>query len=414
MKILWICQVLPPEADALIGGEKELKKTGGWILGMAQVLTERPDIQLAILASSPLVHTMKTLIGDKVKYFALPKPKGENDSKFQADCKQVKKIFNPDVVHIHGTEYVEGMLWVMANGSTHTVVSLQGIMNSYAGYYNYGMSQWDVLSNITLRDLYRGTLFANARNFGKRATYEQKLLSSVQHAIGRTFWDKEQLWAINPHVIYHFNNEVLRSDFYDADVWRYDKCNKYEIFVNQAAVPYKGLHQLIKALPLIKLHYPKVKVRVAGYNMCDMSLKRRLMRPGYGKFLLKLMHRLGVENCITFTGPLNAGEMKCEMLAANLFLLPSAIENSPNALGEAQMLGVPCVASRIGGVADMIPNEHLGLMYRFSDIGEMAYVICKALAESAQFDNTEMRNVALLRHDPIANSAKLLEIYKLV
>lgn len=42
------------------------------------------------------------------------------------------------------------------------------------------------------------------------------------------------------------------------------------------------------------------------------------------------------------------------MLNANMFLLPSAIENSPNALGEAQMLGVPCVSSRVGGVEDMI------------------------------------------------------------
>ena len=35
MKLLWICQKLPPEADALIGGQNELKNTGGWILSMA-------------------------------------------------------------------------------------------------------------------------------------------------------------------------------------------------------------------------------------------------------------------------------------------------------------------------------------------------------------------------------------------
>ena len=124
------------------------------------------------------------------------------------------------------------------------------------------------------------------------------------------------------------------------------------------------------------------------------------------------MRKMNVQDCITFTGPLNAEEMKTEMLNANMFLLPSAIENSPNALGEAQMLGVPCVSSRVGGVEDMIPNNDLGVMYRFSDINEMAYYICKVLDESPHFDNANMRKQAATRHDRDANSSELLSIYK--
>lgn len=100
------------------------------------------------------------------------------------------------------------------------------------------------------------------------------------------------------------------------------------------------------------------------------------------------------------------------MLNANMFLLPSAIENSPNALGEAQMLVVPCVSSRDGGVEDMIPNKDLGVMYRFSDINEMAYYICKVLDESPRFDNVNMRKQAATRHDRDVNSSELLSIYK--
>lgn len=412
MKLLWICQKLPPEADALIGGQKELKNTGGWILGMAGEIIKYDDVQLAILASSPLVDSLRVLEGEKLRYYVLPEPNGESDKKFIDNCKHVNELFVPDVVHIHGSEYVEGLLWVLANGNTHTVVSLQGILTSYADYYYSGMSQWDVLSNITLRDLYRGTLFSDTKGFRKRAVFEQKLLKMVNHAIGRTFWDKAQLWAINPRAQYHFNNEILRKNFYEGEIWRYDKCQKYTIFVNQAAVPYKGLHQLIKALPIIKCHFPQIKVRVAGFNVCDMGFKRRIMRTGYGKYLIKLMRKMDVQDCITFTGPLNAEEMKTEMLNANMFLLPSAIENSPNALGEAQMLGVPCVSSRVGGVEDMIPNNDLGVMYRFSDINEMAYYICKVLDESPRFDNANMRKQAAIRHDRVVNSSELLSIYK--
>lgn len=411
MKILWICQKLTPEADALIGGQKELKNTGGWILGMAGEIIKHSDVELAILASSPLVNSVQELEGDKLHYFALPVPKGENDKHFLANCKYVNEKFAPDMVHIHGSEYIEGLLWVLANGSSRTVVSLQGILTSYADYYYSGMSQWDILSNITLRDLYRGTLFSDAKGFRKRAVYEQKLLKKVSHAIGRTFWDKALLWSINPKAEYHFNNEVLREEFYSGESWQYEKCHQYTIFVNQAAVPYKGLQQLIKALPIIRTHFPQIKVIVAGYNVCDMSFKRKVMRTGYGKYLIKLMRKMEVEDCFTFTGPLNASDMRCQMLHANLFLLPSAIENSPNALGEAQMLGVPCVSSRVGGVEDMIPNDEMGSMYRFSDINEMAYIICKVLKESSHFDNSMMRKLSAERHDKKVNSEELLSIY---
>ena len=128
MKVLWICQKLTPEADALIGGEKELKNTGGWILGMAGEIIKHSDIELAILASSPLVNSLQELKGDKLHYFALPVPKGENDKQFIESCKYVKEKFAPDMVHIHGSEYIEGLLWVLANGSANTVVSLQGIL----------------------------------------------------------------------------------------------------------------------------------------------------------------------------------------------------------------------------------------------------------------------------------------------
>lgn len=413
MKILWICQKLPSEADALIGGQKELKSTGGWILGMAGEIIKH-DVKLAILASSPLVKTVLVLEGEKVRYYVLPKPKGRGDNAFLEFCRKVKADFSPDVVHIHGTEYIDGLLWINANGCEHTVVSLQGILTSCAHYYYYGMSQWDVLSNITLRDLYRGTLFSYAKNFERYAVYERDLLNKVSFAIGRTFWDKEQLWAINPKAQYFFNNEILRNDFYQGDVWQYDKCNKFSIFVTQASVPYKGLHQLIKALPIIKQHFPKVTVRVAGFNLCEMSLKRKVLRTGYGNYLLKLMRHLHMENIVSFLGPLNAAEMKKELLSANLFLLPSAIDNSPNALGEAQMLGVPCVASRVGGVAEMIPDKALGEMYRFSDVGEMAYVICKSLEDSQHFDNSKMILKAAMRHDRTVNSNQLLSIYDVV
>ena len=164
-------------------------------------------------------------------------------------------------------------------------------------------------------------------------------------------------------------------------------------------------------MPLILSRYPDTTISVAGFNICDMSLKRKLMRTGYGKYIKGLIKKMHLEKCIIFKGPLNAFEMIEEYMKANVFVLPSSIENSSNALGEAQILGVPCIASRVGGIENLIPNDNCGMLYRFSDIVELAYAICHTFETSPSFNNTIMRTTANMRHDRNVNADTLIAIY---
>ena len=55
----------------------------------------------------------------------------------------------------------------------------------------------------------------------------------------------------------------------------------------------------------------------------------------------------------------------CErMLRSHVFVSASSIENSPNTLGEAMLLGVPCVSSDVGGAKTMLVHEQDGLLYQ--------------------------------------------------
>ena len=47
---------------------------------------------------------------------------------------------------------------------------------------------------------------------------------------------------------------------------------------------------------------------------------------------------------------------------AHLFVLPSLHESSPNALIEAMGVGLPCIASGVGGVLDLIKDQENGLL----------------------------------------------------
>ena len=117
-----------------------------------------------------------------------------------------------------------------------------------------------------------------------------------------------------------------------------------------------------------------------------------------------------LEENISFTGRLDAEEMKQEYLNANVFICPSSIENSPNSLGEAQLLGVPVIASYVGGIPDMMRGDESHL-YRFEEI-EMLSEIIKQLFASKDGINTEtMRQIARQRHNPSNNVQQLMNIY---
>lgn len=106
--------------------------------------------------------------------------------------------------------------------------------------------------------------------------------------------------------------------------------------------------------------------------------------------------------------------MRQAYLDADVFVLPSYCENSPNSLGEAMLLGMPCVAARAGGIPDML-HEGEGVLYPLpGDAGALANALFAVLddtAAAAEMGRTARRR-ALATHDPDANAAALLRIYE--
>ena len=416
MNVLWISNIVPPEAEALLGNNRELKSTGGWIVGLADVLSKQEHIHLSIAAISPSVDGVKVLTGERITYYLIPQVGDDIHYTKQEEplWKTVKQLCAPDVVHIHGTESPHALSFVKACGSENVVVSIQGLVSAYYYYYYYGQTFFEVFSNITLRDIIRGGTLIGKRRFVQRAKSEVDLLKKVHHIIGRTDWDRCKVWSLNPSACYHFNNETLRKEFYQGDRWSLESCERYSIFVSQGAVPYKGLHQVLKALPLILRDFPQSKVYVAGYDICRRNtLKEKLLMTGYGKYLSSVIKKFGLEGKVIFTGPLSAQEMKKHYLSSNVFVSPSAIENSPNSVGEAQILGVPVISSFVGGVVNMIPDSSCGKLYRFEEIEMLANMICDIFTNS-KVPSERMIAMAKERHDGERNVSQLLNIYKKV
>lgn len=411
MKVLWIVNILYPEAAKLLGGKRECKSTGGWLISSAEMLIKTGEIELSVICVTDSVSCLKQLSGERIKYYVIPNHK--NPKGFEKDMLKIKELAAPDIIHIHGTEMPYGYAWIQACSDKNVIVSIQGIISVISRYYRAGISIWDIIRNITIRDLLRESILGEQHEFRQRGVIEVKVIESVKHVIGRTSFDYAHCKALNPEIQYHFCNETLRSDFYLGERWLYSQCVPHTIFLSQASYPIKGLHQFLKALPIIKKSYPDIEVRIAGRDITSCkTLENRLRRSGYGRIIKRIIKENHLEKNITFTGALNAEGMKKEYLKANLFVCPSSIENSSNSLGEAQLLGVPCLVSYVGGLMDMIPNNSCGELYRFEEVEMLAEKICRIFKNSESFDNKEMVDLARSRHNPITNNNQLISIYK--
>jgi glycosyltransferase involved in cell wall biosynthesis len=161
---------------------------------------------------------------------------------------------------------------------------------------------------------------------------------------------------------------------------------------------------LIEALGLLHAAgYANVRLRIAGIAPSG---------PGT-KFFTSRARRHGVLQSIDWLGRLDAEHIVAELLRAAVFAYPSHIDNSPNALCEALLLGVPTVATYVGGVPSLIEDRHDGFLYPDGDPYALAGRIRDLMddASLAAELGRRARERALRRHDPGTIVSSLMRIY---
>ncbi len=418
MKILWSSNYFFPEVSSALGEPTVVH--GGWMLALAQdVVAAGQTLAVAALYKG---RTVRKIQGEKITYYLLPglvKSRYLYDRALLTHWKAVLEDFVPDVVHIHGTEYAYGLpLAQAAKGkSIPTVVSIQGMISVYERHYLAGIPPLAAAFTRTLLDNLRFTGMLEGRNrFRVRSKYEWALLRQVRHVMGRTLWDYANTRAINPDMVYHLCQESLRDPFY-AGGWSLSTMERHTIFCSQATYPVKGLHILLEALHILRRDIPDVRLMVAGPDVTGGSgWKSRLRRTGYGKYLSRLIGRYGLRDCVTFTGSLGAEQMAARMARAHVFTLNSSIENSPNSLGEAQLMGTPCVAAYVGGVPDMVTDGVDGLLYNYQEPAILAERLRALMSDDALAERLSQggRASACKRHDRQRNLQAVLDTYERV
>lgn len=171
---------------------------------------------------------------------------------------------------------------------------------------------------------------------------------------------------------------------------------------------------MLRALALLVKRYPEIHVYVAGDQIIrEKSLLARAKISSYGKYLAELMEESSLRSHVTFTGPLNGEDMCRYFLKAHVFASVSTIENSPNSIGEAMLLGVPVVSSEVGGVTDMMTDGVEGLLYTTENVSALTTAVTRIFEdrELAERLSEAARVRARITHDPDTNFRRLMEIY---
>ena len=413
MKVLWTVNLIPAAVSVKLGKTSEV--LGGWVESMAAKLSENNDIELGIVCKCEENLNFCEVI-DGITYFSLYYTSSTSLSELESKCNEIVTKFNPDIVNIEGTEFLHARAMQLSakNHNIPAVVSLQGILNGQYAYQCGQLPVDDMMFSKSLTNIFSAWIMhlRKTRWYKPRMKPEKEIIENADYILGRTTWDRAHSYAINPNAKYYPCSRILRAPFYE-EKWSLEKTERHSIYVGNGYNALKGAHFVVMALPYLIREYPDVKVYIAGYKPFQENDKRSVLKKGYAAYLKKLIYDLGVQDHIEFTGPLKAPQVAQMLSKVNAYVLCSTIENSPNTLGEAMMVGTPCVSAYVGGVSDMAEDGKEALFYRNDDPKLLAWNLKRI------FDSDELalslseagKKKARITHDPERNAQLLIDAY---
>lgn len=439
-KVLWVCNIMLPA----IAQELHLPYSDreGWLSGIFRQLSEglgenTAEISLAgeegicLGVCFPVAGRSQLPVPEKaggfrvkgISCYAFREDLGHPeryDASLEERFREIFADFRPDVLHIFGTEFPHALAAVRSfNRPERTLIGIQGLCGEIARVYMAGLPD-KVQKQATFRDFVRrDSIRQQQQKFMQRGEQEALAIKGCGNITGRTRFDREKAAGLNPDAEYFPMNETMRKEFYTGS-WELENCEKHSIFLGQGDYPLKGMHFVLEAMARLTESCPDVKLYVAGNSIInDRTFKEKLKLPAYGKYLLSLMKKYGLEKKVIMTGKLTADEMKRQFLKSHVFVCASVLENSPNTVGEAMLLGVPVAASEAGGIPDMITDGQDGLLFETGNADSLAKAIGRLFDRTtdetglclAQRLSVRAAQRARRVHDGAANYQRLLEIY---
>lgn len=415
MKVLWFANTPCGATEKLTG---HAVTSGGWLFALSEQLAKESDIELHIAfywGEKTLTFVHKGINyhpvyreGEGSKFGRLINrwKKAHNTSIEKKDLPHLISLINevnPDIIHIHGTEDSFGLIGSQSLNCP-LVISIQGILSLYLSHYYRGFTKQEIKDNEGwMYKMLMSGVNMKELSFRRRAAMEKEYFKNIPNIIGRTFWDKAGSLALNPKRNYYEVGEILRQEFFKAH-WSKKAFSTPIVLTSTISFGfYKGLESVYQTANILKgVDFP-FEWKIIGMNKDDTLVN--LSEKKVGKNAEELH--------IQLLGRMNATEMVELMTESDIFIQVSHIENSPNSLCEAMMLGMPIIATFVGGTASLLENNVEGRLLQDGEPYSMAGMIMELAAdfETAKNYGVHARATALKRHNPEHVCNQLLKAY---
>ena len=318
---------------------------------------------------------------------------------------------NPDLVHIHGSEkqFIK-IIPYLNERSIPVLVSLQGVVSVIAKKFTAAYSERFIRTfwhegGGSKSSLFPKRLSTVYKQIVVRAEREERLLKMAPYFAGRTFWDRSIAHLFNPQAVYFHVDRILKPIYYER-CWSSENVNSqvYTIHTTLSNSAYKGFDVIAEAVYLLEQSGFTFQWRVAGIAERSWSVRaaKRKLGKKYPKHALVLL------------GHLRAEELTERMLNAHQYVSASYIENSPNNLAEAMVLGMPCIATDVGGTSTYIDHNRTGMLIPSGDAYALAgcvrYLSGKKKKREAL--GKQARLSSLKRHSGERAKTALLNAYR--
>lgn len=410
--ILWIVNMVMPDLAQHLS--ISTGNSGTWMIDLSRRLVDNEGCNLAIACIYG--DTFEKYVVNNITYYTIP-GKSRNMYFYTPSLKKywimVNNDFRPDLVHLHGTEYSHGLSFLQACEGVPALLTIQGIMCKISSAAFDGITKWEALTANTLREwIHFSGMFMNNINRKMNLKYEREIIKRVKYVTGRTDWDKVIMQSINPNINYFRVFYNLRDEFYSSPKWDINSIDKYTIYASTSAqAVLKGGHIVLKALSLVKLKYPNVKAKFLLPNTKQGEL---VINNGYGKIIKELIRKLDLTDNVVFIPSQNTSGVISNMLSSHCVVIPSAMENASATLREAMHLGVPCVASYRGGMAELIDEGKDGMLYDFLEYEVLSAKICKIFDDQRFAKSLSCGAIkkAEVWHDRERNPKEMDNVYK--
>lgn len=416
MKVLWFSNT-PALGFDFINQNSQLKGTGGWMYSLNRIVQDRVDLTVAFhypYFIKPFVYQSTmfypiyngNILIENIKSRFLA---NVYDDDFLSQYLQIVNLVKPDIIHIHGTE--NSFLCLINHTKVPVIVSIQGNLTVYFHKFNSGFHR-RFLKFINYKSLNKSSLLGKSSfnqsyiRMKKMSKIEQKYLKYTKYVIGRTDWDRRITSILAPESNYFVGNELLRDVFY-KEIWKNNFiADKLILFTTNGNNYYKGFETLCYSLYLLNRYGINVEWRVAGISTDSLIniITKKHLKGCYPQKSLVLL------------GSLDEHQLAFNLIESNIYVMPSHIENSPNNLCEAMMLGMPCIATFAGGTGSMLKDGEEGILVQDGDPWVMSGAILELFNNPIRaFEMGQRARLrALQRHDKEEIVNNLILIYQQV